>query len=122
MATVTPSNTNSVGGDDSTFLLTWNLTTANLDGAPVERPQWPDRVLTVSGTFGGATIVLQGSNDGTNWATCKDVNGNAVSLTAAGIFHVTGTPRFMRPFLSVAGAGAAIAVQLLCRRASDLRV
>lgn len=37
------------------------------------------------GTWGGATLVLQGSNDGgTTWAAIDDMNGTAVSFTANG--------------------------------------
>jgi hypothetical protein len=34
------------------------------------------------GTLGGASVGLQVSNDGTNWANVKDVLGVTVSLTA----------------------------------------
>ena len=34
--------------------------------------------------FGGATVVFQGSVDGTNFNTLTDVTGAAISLTAAG--------------------------------------
>lgn len=40
--------------------------------------------VQVTGTFGGATVVLQGSNDGTNYFTLKDTAGSDISLTAAG--------------------------------------
>lgn len=122
MATVSPSTTQDVGGDDICFQLIWALTTANFDGAPVERPQWYDRVLLVTGTFGGATVILEGSADGVTYVPLKDANGTAISLTAAGHFHLLGTPRFVRPRLSVVGAGAALNVALLCRRPTDMRV
>ena len=41
--------------------------------------------LQVTGTFGGATVVLQGSNDGTTWATLADVLGSTSGLAAAGV-------------------------------------
>ena len=40
--------------------------------------------VQVTGTFGSATIVLQGSNDGSNFFTLKDTAGNDISFTAAG--------------------------------------
>lgn len=36
-------------------------------------------------TFGGGTFTLEGTNDGTNWHTVKDVFGADISLTAAGM-------------------------------------
>lgn len=35
------------------------------------------------GTFGGATVGLQVSNDGSNWATAKDIANTNVSMAAA---------------------------------------
>lgn len=40
--------------------------------------------VQVTGTFGGATVVLQGSNDGINYFTLKDTAGNNISFTEAG--------------------------------------
>ena len=54
----------------------------------------------VVGTFGGATVVLQGSNDGTNWVTMKDTAGNDVSLTATGSAEVSSAMRYFRPSAS----------------------
>lgn len=122
MATVTPVFLNSIGGDDICHLLTWALTTANADGSPEERPQWWDRVFIATGTFGGATLTIEGSNDGTNWVALKDTTGAAATLTAAGCLHIQKTPRFMRPNLTTPGTGAAVTVSCLSRRPSDMRV
>ena len=40
--------------------------------------------LQATGTFTSATLALQGSNDGSNYVTVKDMYGNAASLSAAG--------------------------------------
>ncbi len=53
-----------------------------------------------TGTFGGATAVLQGSNDGTNWATLKDRTGTAISATAAGMFDIETGALQIRPSTS----------------------
>lgn len=53
-----------------------------------------DMVVEVTGTFGGATIVLQGSMDGTNWYGVNNLDGSAISLTGAGSSEVrTSWPR-----------------------------
>jgi len=41
--------------------------------------------VQVTGTFGGATIALQVSNDGTNFVTLKDGTGSDITFTAAGM-------------------------------------
>lgn len=49
---------------------------------------FPDRSFQVAGSFFGATVTLEGTNDGTNWVTLTDPLGNAISFTAAGIKQV----------------------------------
>lgn len=115
--------TQSFGGDDVCMMASWTLTTADHTGSAVQHPQWYDRVLSVGGgTWGGATLILEGGNDGVNYSPLKDVFGNAVSLTADGVVHLQMTPQYMRPRLSVVGAGASIVPKILIRRPTDLRV
>lgn len=52
------------------------------------------------GTFGGATVILQGSNDGTNWVTLSDVNGTDISATAAGAFDFSSAMLYFKPSAS----------------------
>lgn len=60
--------------------------------------------VQISGTFGGATVTLQHSNDGTNWFTVKDVSNTNVTATANAIFEVAISSAYVRP--SVAGGTA----------------
>jgi hypothetical protein len=53
--------------------------------------------IQVTGTFGSATIVLQVSNDGSNWATLKDGTGTNISFTAAGMSEFSTAARYLRP-------------------------
>ena len=71
--------------------------------------------LQVVGTFGGGTIVLQGSNDGTNWSTIPDVLGSADGLTSNGIMEFSTSVVFLRPFASVAGTSRDVDVILSLR-------
>ncbi len=62
--------------------------------------------VQVEGTFGtGGTVVLEGSNDGTNWRTLKDRQGTAISLTAAGVRQLGEITEKIRPRVT-AGDGA----------------
>lgn len=67
--------------------------------------------VQVSGTIGGATIVLQGSNDGVTYATLKDTAGNDISFTAAGYAEFSSAAAFVKPSIS-AGTGDSINVIL----------
>lgn len=57
------------------------------------------------GTFGGATVGAQVSNDGTNWATAKDVLGNNITTTAAtGYFELSLSAAYIRPTITSGSA------------------
>lgn len=92
------------GGGERTYL--WEtLTNTNLDGSAVSTPGLPFKAVQVIGTFNGATVTFQGSNDGTNWFTLKDPGGSNLAFTAAGGGQVfIATARYIRPLVSSAGA------------------
>lgn len=123
MATVSPTQAKVGDGTDDAILFTWALTTANADGAPVEYTQWADRGFSAVGTWGGATLTVEGSNDGTNWLPLSNAaGGTAATFTANGAKSIIEGLRFIRPNLTVPGAGAAVTVQALMRRAQPLRL
>jgi len=47
--------------------------------------------------FNGGTLTLQVSNDGTNYATLKDVHGTDAEFTVAGIVELSTGAQFIRP-------------------------
>lgn len=51
----------------------------------------------VSGTFGGATVKLQASNDDATFFDMKDDNNTAISGTAAGYFEFTTNAGYVKP-------------------------
>jgi hypothetical protein len=96
------------------YLDSWTLTSANTDGQPISIPGAPDRCFQATGTFGGATIVMQGSLDGgTTWFQLHDGGNTLIALTAADGGAILENALLIRPFLSVAGSGASINVYLL---------
>lgn len=70
--------------------------------------------IQISGTFGGATVILQQSNDGSTWFTAKDVFGDDVSATANAIFEISLSALYIRPSIS-GGTGDAVNVILALR-------
>jgi|GEM_PF-2217030 hypothetical protein len=97
---------------------------ADLDGVRLRR--WPDmangdvgekiiltrfndRTVSIDGTFSGATVNIQGSNDDVNWYSMYDVFGNAIAATTGKLITLTEVPLYIRPSVS-AGAGASITV------------
>jgi hypothetical protein len=100
----------------NTNLAVWNLTSADPDGDKITRPGASDRAVQVAGTFGGATVVIQGSlNDGATWDTLHDPGGVAITFTSKGINAISENVTNIRAILSPVGSGANVNVYLLSR-------
>jgi len=75
----------------------WVGLAANDDGQAVACAQYTDKSVQVSGIFGGASLVFEGSNNGIDWATLTDPQGNALSFTSAKIELVSEATHYARP-------------------------
>lgn len=84
MSTIKPTVSDvSPQGDSSCLLVIWAaLTESDVCGA-VSYPKQADRSIQITGTFGGATVVVGGSNDGMNYAAAglNDLTGVAIAIT-----------------------------------------
>ena len=56
--------------------------------------------IQISGTFGGATVTLQHSNDGSTWFTATDMFENVVTATSDSMFEVSLSSAYFRPAIS----------------------
>jgi len=114
MATINVSGATSRGAQ--VFEYKWE-TMGNADtGTSIETNNLVDMTVTIDGTFGSATVTIQGSNDGTNWHSMTDPQGNAVAKTAAAMEVLSEAPRYIRAITS-GGTGTDVDVILLARRA-----
>lgn len=114
MATITPTVTKDLPGHS--YMLHWAMVTANVEGLPVELPGAADKcVHLVGANWGGATLKVQGSNDGTNWLSLTDPQGNELSKTADAIEQILENPRYIRVYLTTAGTAAVISAYIFCR-------
>lgn len=85
----------------STTTVKWAGLTTGDAGAGVGYSDYRDRTVQVLGTFGGATVTIEGSNDGgTTWATLHDQSANALTFTSAGMKYVIELPALIRPSVS----------------------
>ena len=99
----------------SAFVATWPNLGQGDDGQHIQFAQYTDRSAQVFGIFGGASIAVQGSNDGANWATLTDPQGNDLLLTSAKIEMITEATAYIRP-LVVGGDGTTdLTVCMLCK-------
>lgn len=90
------------------YTATWALGNADT-GLAADLHRWADRTVHVVGTFGGATVTIQGSNDNTNWLTLNDSSGAALAFTATGMKVILENPIYVRA-ISAGGGGTAVTV------------
>lgn len=113
MATITATHAKVAKGVHKVIWLT--LTETNTDGSPYGPdeggPFNPDKTFHCFGTWGGGTLVIQGSNDGVNWLTLTDIHSNAASYTADAIDTIAENPLYIRPLVT-AGTGVDLDVIL----------
>lgn len=72
-----------------------------------------EKSVQVTGTFGGGTVAMQGSNDGTNWVALNDIAviANPCSFTSTGLKGILQMPKYVRPVVT-GGTASAIIVTL----------
>jgi len=94
----------SVAFDGGKSVHLWETVTGSDTGEPLDLGGLASLAVAVqmTGTFGD-TVTMQGSIDGTNYATLKDVQGSDAALSAAGIIEIATAVRYIRP-----SAGASI--------------
>ncbi len=59
--------------------------------------------------------MLKGSNDGTNFFTLKDMDGNDVSVTAEGAGSIRDLPLYIKPTSSGGGGTQSVTVLLFAK-------
>lgn len=116
MATVTPTFSLVKTQSEPIPRIVWEdiVTGDTINSIPVLGQAAVAGSVQFGGTFGGATIKLQVSNDGTTFFDMKDLSANTVEATAAAFFEFTTSAVYLRPAIS---GGAANAVDVtVCLR------
>lgn len=115
MATITATITKVPdGGVTDVYVVQWPAMGIADTGTAVPMSGGADRSIQFAGTFGGATVVFEGSNDGTNYITLTDPQGNPISKSAAAIEAVSELTRYVRCSTS-GGSGTAINATLVLK-------
>lgn len=73
-----------------------NMTTDDV-GEPIILTKFNDRTVHVTGTFGGATVTFEGSNDGVEYLPMRDVFNAVVSAAEPKLITLTEVPLYVRP-------------------------
>ena len=94
-----------------TFRASWTFTESDTP-LPVSYAEYSDRTVQVRGTYGGATIAIHGSLDGTNYVVLHDTEGNALSFTSGdNLKSILEATPYIKPVIA-GGSSTAIVVTL----------
>lgn len=94
-------------------IITWTGLGDGDDGSSYVSYLRPDKTVQVTGTFDSTTIVIEGSNDGSNWHTLTDADGGACSFTGAALAFIRESPYYLRPRVTADGGGGDVDVILV---------
>jgi hypothetical protein len=76
---------------------TWDGLLADDDGESVRLAVYSDRSIQVTGTFGGASVTIGGSNDGVTYHALTSTDGTPLTLTAGALKQIVELPIFIKP-------------------------
>ena len=120
MAVIAPVITKVGKQDGSTLLVTWTpVTEADSCGA-ISLPEYSDKSVQVAGTFGGTSIAVQGSNDGTNFASLNDPTQTVIAITAAKVQAVLENTVVIQP-VRTGGSSTSVTISILFHLTNPLR-
>lgn len=109
-------------GDASSLLVTWSNINSDTGDVcvPIKKPQYTRKSVHVYGTFGGGTVVINGSNnDGASYIGLKN-SGVAISIASEGIEEITQNTELVQPAYSGGTAGL-ISITMLCVMPNPMR-
>lgn len=113
MPTIQHSRTST--GHTAAFVATWADLALGDTGDSLPFSQYTDKSVQVFGIFGGATVALEGSNDGVHWSPLTDPQGNDLLITSSKIEMVTEATLQVRPNITGGDGTTALTVCLLCK-------
>lgn len=97
MATVVPVTSFPFETSLDVAVTTWASLLSGDDGEPVRLAVYSDRSIQLSGTFGGASVTIGGSNDGITYHALTDTSGTALTLTSACLKQIVELPVYLKP-------------------------
>ena len=104
------------GERERVHICSWNSMGGSDEGAPLAMPASNDRSVQVVGSFDGATVALQGSNDGVNFSVLTDPQGISLNFNSPKIEVITELTRFIKPVVSGGGPLCSVNVIVLVRK------
>lgn len=113
MATLDASIEEILTRGDQGHIVIWGPLGAGDDGAAISFVGSTRRTVQVVGTFAAnATLLIEGSNDGTNFSVLSDPHGNQLEFRSSGISTVGDLTRYIRPRTSAGDPQATVTMLL----------
>lgn len=107
----------SPNGDGSAMQAVWASATEADSFAAIKMPGFLARSISIQGTFGSATVVINGSIDGTNYSGLTNMAGSALSKTSAFCGGVGDAVLYYQPAAS-GGSSQILVVSMLFTKAT----
>jgi hypothetical protein len=120
MATIVPTKVLVGNGDGSTFTMTWTPVTESDVCQAVSLPEYADKSVHASGTFGGASVRVYGSNNGSTFVALNDASSTAIAISAEGIKQVLENTLLVKPDCT-GGSAQSLTITMLFRLSNPLR-
>lgn len=98
--------------DGSAMAVVWSAVTESDTFVAVAMPGYFRASVHVSGTFGGATVLLKGGNTVVNVFGLNDLQDSAISMTSEGVAEVQEGTRYYQPTHS-GGSSESVTVTML---------
>jgi hypothetical protein len=113
MAVVDPTFSEIVSRGDHGHVVSWGTLGTSDVGAAIEMIGSARRTVQVIGSLSPSNkVVIEGSNNGVDYATLSDIHGNALEFRGVGISTVADLTRWIRPRV-LSGSPAATVVMLM---------
>lgn len=100
----------------SAFTLTWSNLATGDEGDKAIMVDYAERSVQVTGTGGvGGKVSIQGSNDGVNWDTLTDPQGNLLEMAPGTIEMVVEVTAYIKPIVLTGDGTTDLTVTMLVR-------
>lgn len=100
----------------SCVIATWPSMANGDDGKPIELANFADRSVQVVGEFGvGGVVRIEGSINGTDYATLTDPQGNNLDISTAKIEAISELVRWIRPRVVSGDGSTALTIIMLLK-------
>ena len=98
---------------------TWTGLLNGDTGSPIQASEMSEKTWHAFGTFGtGGTVTIQGSNDGTNWASISTKQGTVpMTLTSTTAINTSqDRPVWVRPSVTAGDGTTSLTMTVACHR------